>query len=137
MRDFLLILLLVLAVASSCGSGDDYYYYIEDFEEGRYEEEISEEIIVSYVETFPKIAGANASVSGGLVVVGVRLDGDYTSGEVAEIKKDVIKRVKAKNPHIKNVAVTTTPDMYNKILNKNIDFAEPVDDFFEIAVPLP
>ncbi|MCL2855116.1 MAG: YhcN/YlaJ family sporulation lipoprotein [Defluviitaleaceae bacterium] len=135
MKEFIMLMLLVLAVVTSCSSEDN----VAEFEGLCAMEEICEESISRYVASMAGVTAATAQINGSMVVVGLDLDGELNDGQLTTLKRRIIHVIKDASPDFKHVAVTTTLDLYNKLIKpEGVDCCHQIleeDELFEIVVP--
>jgi hypothetical protein len=144
MRDFFVILFILLTMLAACNAYDgDGYDHVEDYEHCQEREEALEQSISQYLEQNMKIREATVQLNDGIAVVGLNLSGEHNDDQIIALKKEISGDIKAKCGSIRHVAITTSPDLYEKILPSNRDEAksEWIDhggnEVFEIAVPTP
>ena len=135
MKDFLAVLLFILAVLSSCNADGEKTNHVADFEKKTTEREITEDCIERYLEGYGEIKNAAVSLSNNVVVIGLDLAGEYNDDEIIAIKQQIVDEIKQVSK-INHVAVTTCPDLYEKIMGP---CCEPdcnyKSELFEIPVP--
>ena len=138
MKEFIMLLLLVLAVVASCTSDDS----VAEFEEYHAYLELCEDAISDYLVSLAGIDDAVVQINGGMVVVGLDLATEVEDGHVKGLKRQIIHAVKGIDSDIRHVAVTTSLDLYNKVIPKEGEncchqiLSENEDnELFEIVVP--
>jgi len=139
MKDLLAVLLFILAVLSSCNAGGTEH--VADFEEEKQTQEVTEECIERYLEGYGEIKNAVVSLSNNIVVIGLDLAGEYDDEQIIAIKQQIVDEIKHYSPAINHVAVTTCPDLYEKIMGPctnddcTTEIYSPYNEIFEIPVP--
>lgn len=83
------------------------------------------------ITNLPEVSNASVVINKDTALVGLTLRGNTQNTMTTSLRRKVEKMVKDKNPNIKNVSVTTDPDlstriqsMSTKVLNGN-----PIEDF--------
>ena len=137
MRDFFVILALILLGASACGSAEGAYEnYIEEYENVVEHQEISEEDLSHYLKTYEEIASASVHIYGHSIIIGLDLATELETKALTHLKDTIKKDIKAKNGNINHIAITTSPDLYKKILGASENSSNAhEDEIYEIPVP--
>lgn len=146
MRDFFIALFVLLAMLASCSSqegdvlqedGDN----IEEFEQKAMLTEEKEAAIAEMVGKYDEVADVAVSISGGIAVIGLDLvDGNFCHTDIIAIKQRTVDEIKAEFDDINHVAVTTAPDMFQKLVNPFADIDchhEEASDLFDIPIVTP
>lgn len=81
-----------------------------------------------------KVDGVNKAtiiLSGNTVIVGLKIKPDIEEKRTSEIKKEVVRRIKAADKRIRNVEVTTNPNIITRIkkIAKGIGQGRPISAF--------
>lgn len=133
-----MLLLLVLAVVASCTSDDD----VAKFEEYHDNLELCENVISNYLISLAGVDDAVVQINGSMVVVGLDLAKEVEDAHIKGLKRQIIHNVKGIDSGIRHVAVTTSLDLYNKVIPKEGEncchqiLTENQDnELFEIVVP--
>ena len=140
MRDFFVVLFFLLAAVSACssdGDGYDYARYIVDFELCKTAEEALENDIAIFLQQKPNVENAIVQLSGGTAVVGLNLNKKPTTHELSTMKREMISEIKSKNRGIKHVAITTAPELYDRIFETKANTTINYSEIFEIPIPMP
>jgi len=93
------------------------------------------------LEGYSEIKTAAVSLSNNIVVIGLDLAGEYNDDQIIAIKQQIIDEIKHVSPEINHVAVTTCPDLYEKIMGPCCGYDcgsvnnAPYNEIFEIPVP--
>ncbi|MDR2168219.1 MAG: YhcN/YlaJ family sporulation lipoprotein [Clostridiales bacterium] len=133
MRDFFVVLFILIVTLAACNAHDGDVQEYQDFESS---EERLEASISQYLEENGDIADAVVSLNGGMAVIGLDLAGDFDKDEIPALKRKISGDIKAKCASIKHVAVTTSPDLYEKIMPTRRNPATD-NEIFEIPIPMP
>ncbi|MCL2353067.1 MAG: YhcN/YlaJ family sporulation lipoprotein [Defluviitaleaceae bacterium] len=139
MRDFFVILALILLGASACGSADGGSDgYIQEYETKAEQSELSEKDLSEYLNSYEEVANTSIHIYGNSIIIGLDLVADMETKDLTRLKDAIKSDIKAKNSHINHVAITTSPDLYKKILgiSENSSPPQPPEaEIFEIPVP--
>jgi|GEM_PF-3872288 len=135
MKEFIALLVLVLAVVSSC-SGDN----VGEFEEQHDHLELCEEAISGYLVSLAGIDDAVVQINGSMVVVGLDLADEVRDEHIKGLKRQIIRDIKDIDDGIRHVAVTTSLDLYNKVITPEgaeccHEILDDDNEIFEITVP--
>lgn len=83
------------------------------------------------ISNIPEVSKASVVVNDDTALVGVNLRGKTQNTMTNTLRRKIEKMVKDKNNDIKNVSITTDPDIYTRINNisTSINNGNPVGDF--------
>jgi len=124
-KSFLFIFLAMLL--TSCGVAS---HNVAEFEvQQDFADDVAEGI-ANYLADFAEIKNCNVIIDGNVAVIGLDLTQEHDDNSLIALKQRIVSEVKAHHNSITRVAVTTTPDMYEKFfgdgevekeLEKNVD----------------
>ncbi|MCL2576348.1 MAG: YhcN/YlaJ family sporulation lipoprotein [Defluviitaleaceae bacterium] len=143
MKEFFTIVFLLLALLTSCGVNDNEMTDTEAFEETVLTNEDKEQAIAEALQKHEDLEDVAVSINGGIAVVGLDLvnNDELCHTDIIAIKQRTVDEVKQKFDDINHVAVTTNPDMFQKLVKPETGVACPkesdVPEIFEIMVPTP
>ncbi|AST58713.1 sporulation lipoprotein, YhcN/YlaJ family [Thermoanaerobacterium thermosaccharolyticum] len=87
--------------------------------------------IASNVAKLPEVNRATVVISGNTAIVGIDMKANVQGTHETQVKKKVEKTVRDTDKGIKNVSVTSDPDLYTRINNiaKGIAAGRPLSEF--------
>jgi YhcN/YlaJ family sporulation lipoprotein len=87
--------------------------------------------IASNVAKLPEVNKATVVISGNTAIVGIDMKANVQGTHETQVKKKVEKTVRDTDKGIKNVSVTSDPDLYTRINNiaKGIAAGRPLSEF--------
>ncbi|WP_045409975.1 YhcN/YlaJ family sporulation lipoprotein [Thermoanaerobacterium saccharolyticum] len=87
--------------------------------------------IASNVAKLPEVNKATVVISGNIAIVGIDMKASVQGTNETQVKKKVEKTVRDTDKGIKNVSVTSDPDLYTRINNiaKGIAAGRPLSEF--------
>jgi len=84
--------------------------------------------ITNQLKAMPSIEDAIVVISGNTALVGINAANDLKNDEDKFLKNDIVNKVKSMAPNLTNVAVTESPDLYERIrkLSQDMDRGQTI-----------